>query len=342
MDINDRLQAIRLLAGLILLMLLVAVFIWSPVARADDGAGSDVSQTDPTAVTSGAGGSAGAGSAEDCNCQDGSGSSAASGSAEGSGDTSSSASDASPSTSPATQAAPSGDEVASTQQTGGAGEGAQVPATAETESSTSFEDNSELICGTGQWGADGASSAEKKNDYKAGILTVNYQLTNTSSDLIFYNVMLTGATATNGVTLYWPSLSLLLDSMFMPGEVEKFYLKWQLPSGAGGGFIFTTSLTICADEDKEELCPEGDCDDGDEKDGDGEETIDDGGDPSDKGEDGTSAFTDGSLTRSYGERAALPSTGFEMTAAALLGLVLLLLGSFVLFPEAVRVRSRKR
>lgn len=339
MDINDRLQAIRLLAGLILLMLLVAVFIWSPVALADDGAGSDVSQTDSTAVTSGAGGSAGAGSAEDCNCQDGSGSSAASGSAEGSGDTSSSASDASPSTSPATQAAPSGGEGDSTQQTGGAGEGAQVPATAETESSTSFEDNSELICGTGQWGADGASSEEKWDDYYAGILTVNYQLTNTSSDLIFYNVKMTGATATNGVTLYWPSLPLLLDSMFMPSEVEKFYLKWQLPSGAGGGFIFTTSLTICADEDKEELCPDGDCDDDEEElcpDGDcddGDETFDDG--------DG-STLTGNDLTRSYGERAALPSTGFEMTAAALLGLALLLLGSCILFPEAVRVRSRKR
>ncbi|MHB0867708.1 MAG: hypothetical protein ACYC6B_09345 [Thermoleophilia bacterium] len=103
-----------------------------------------------------------------------------------------------------------------------------------------------LECNFGIPGVFWASQA----DYDAGLLSINYQLTN-SGPGVAKNVTVTGATATNGVTIWTDPLPLLGD--LGSGESLTFTLKWLVPKTVKS---FQTTLTICADcESKEDNDP---------------------------------------------------------------------------------------
>jgi hypothetical protein len=101
----------------------------------------------------------------------------------------------------------------------------------------------ELICGDAFW-----ASIE---DYNAGILSIPYTLTNTSSNTAVNNIRIVGATATNGVKVV-EEVPIPLGSL-QPGESLDFILTWQVPIAVRA---YVTDISICAD--CEELCI--DCD----------------------------------------------------------------------------------
>lgn len=104
----------------------------------------------------------------------------------------------------------------------------------------------ELICGVGSdvyWAS--------MDDYNAGLLSINYQLTNTSTTDL-YQIRITEASATKDVKIDTP-LPLTLGDL-SPGELINFTLKWLVPKGVRG---FQTDISICTDF--EPLCEGPEC-----------------------------------------------------------------------------------
>lgn len=90
-----------------------------------------------------------------------------------------------------------------------------------------------LLCGTGYWGS--------YQNYLDRQLLVDYRISNAGAGPA-YNVLLTEATASSGVTLV-SSLPLLVDSRLDPAEEATITLRWQVPAGITS---FRTKLTACA------------------------------------------------------------------------------------------------
>lgn len=97
-----------------------------------------------------------------------------------------------------------------------------------------------LLCGTAYWGS--------YQNYLDRQLLVDYRISNAGAGPA-YNVLLTEATASSGVTLV-SSLPLLIDSRLDPAEEATITLRWQVPAGIAS---FRTKLTACASCDPHEV-----------------------------------------------------------------------------------------
>ncbi len=107
----------------------------------------------------------------------------------------------------------------------------------------------ELIC---SWGENG-TYWDSMDDYNAGLLSILYHLQNNGTGNA-YNLSITSATATNGVTLATDLNSIVLGDLG-PGEFVNFILKWLVPKKVGH---YETNIEICADC-QQPVCPEGEC-----------------------------------------------------------------------------------
>lgn len=107
----------------------------------------------------------------------------------------------------------------------------------------------DLICG---WGNEG-TYWENMDDYNAGLLSILYHLENNGTGTA-YNLNITSATATNGVTLATDLASIVLGDL-APDEAINFILKWLVPKDVGH---YVTTVEICADCEQP-ICPEGEC-----------------------------------------------------------------------------------
>lgn len=115
----------------------------------------------------------------------------------------------------------------------------------------------ELICA---WGDQGMYWVTPDAYDDANVLAIVYLLSNTGSGGA-YNLVITGATATNGVTLLTNLASILIPDL-APGDKFEFILQWLVPLQVQN---FITDIDICADcrqelcEETEEGCPEPPC-----------------------------------------------------------------------------------
>lgn len=171
---------------------------------------------------------------------------------------------------------------------------------------------------------------ESKEDYDAGLLSMRYRLTNTSSDTTASNLRVVSATANNGVKVD-TALPLALGAL-NPGETIEFLLKWQVPKGVSH---FITDISICGD--CEEFCADcpppcegNDCD---------PKPVCEGprcNPPVDEGQQPPAAEPKLTVLTS----SALPNTGLDLAVPLAVGLGLLLMGGLV--PILKTVRERKR
>ncbi|MHB1391000.1 MAG: hypothetical protein ACYCXF_07195 [Thermoleophilia bacterium] len=171
-------------------------------------------------------------------------------------------------------------------------------------------------------------------DYDAGILSINYRLTN-SGPGVAKDITVTGATATNGVTIWTDPLPMLGD--LGSGDALTFTLKWLVPKGVK---TFQTTLTICADCEKK--------DDGEkETTGDTDKDLDNG-----NTNPGINPAVNGNTPQVVQtlpapalivniSRDSLPQTGFSFTPAFALALMMTLVCLY-LAPKALRIRKRHR
>lgn len=97
----------------------------------------------------------------------------------------------------------------------------------------------QLECGYGDPGTYWASW----DDYELGLLSIDYLVTNTGTDLA-PDVAVTAATATEGVVL-WSPMPFLGD--IPAGGSVIFTLIWEVPEGVTN---FVTTLTLCTDCDE--------------------------------------------------------------------------------------------
>lgn len=222
---------------------------------------------------------------------------------------------------------PATDEVADDTATTAVGDPEEEPCDCDDGTTATLEalcenidEYLELICGDGEWGVYWESTA----DYEAGLLSIQYRLTNTSDDTSVNNIRVSGATATNGVKIH-NELPLPLGSL-EPGEWLYFVLKWEVPKQVGN---FVTDITICADCDREELCEGPECEPVPVCEGDAcNPPIDEEQQPPvDPGLNTLHAST-------------LPNTGFDLGLALVLGLCLVTLGALV--PVARKARQWRR
>lgn len=167
------------------------------------------------------------------------------------------------------------------------------------------------------WGSPGIYWASKA-DYLAGLLSIDYKLENKGTgDAI--NIVVTSATATNGVTVWTkplPDLGTLLS-----GESIVFTLKWLVPAGVGS---FVTDLNVCADC-KEEHKIDGDGDDGNRQD----IAVDPGNVP-------PQALSASILP------SALPNTGFSLTHAFLVLTGIAALAALMTASAGRLIRTRRK
>lgn len=181
----------------------------------------------------------------------------------------------------------------------------------------------ELICGEGEWGV----FWESKADYDAGLLSMRYRLTNTSTDTAVNNIRVVSATATNGVKVH-NDVPMPLGSL-QPGEWMYFLLKWEVPKNVRN---FVTDISICADceqlcVDCEPVCEGPDCDPNPVCEGPGcNPPVDEEGDPP--------------VATTQLHASVLPNTGFDLTVPLLLGLGLVMAGT--LLPAVRTARQRRR
>ena len=184
----------------------------------------------------------------------------------------------------------------------------------------------ELICLKGDDNVFWASI----EDYNAGLLSLRYSLSNTSTDTSVNNIRVSSATATNGVKVH-DLLPLALGSL-QPGESMEFLLKWEVPKGVGQ---FVTDISLEAD--CEELCA--DCKP--ECEGDECEPLCEGaGCKPPVDEEKQPPALEPATFAPLLQGSALPNTGLDVTITLTIGLGLLLLGGLLPAAKAVRQRIR--
>lgn len=194
------------------------------------------------------------------------------------------------------------------------------------------------------------------DDYVAGLLSVDYKLTNNGPGTA-HNLHIETATASSGVTLG----SLLPDlGCLQAGDWTIFTLKWHVP---GGVQTFTTQLTICSGCDDEASDDDSDDNSDDEPDDDSSDNglgqvddnsgtpTDNGGNPTNNSSDNTAVSDNSSSNGTYAsnfsltaavERGSLPMTGLSLLTAILLALgAVTPLGLFFM-PIAKLIRVRRK
>lgn len=169
------------------------------------------------------------------------------------------------------------------------------------------------------WGEPGTYWASKA-DYLAGLLSIDYKLENKGTgDAI--NVVVSSATATNGVTVWTkplPDLGTLLS-----GESIVFTLKWLVPPGVGS---FVTNINVCAD-----------CN--------GNHELDGGGDGAHQTTGGAQSNIIQPAVQPLAATvlpSALPNTGFSLTHAFLILMGIAALAALMTAPAGRLIRIRRR
>jgi len=172
------------------------------------------------------------------------------------------------------------------------------------------------------------------DDYVAGLLSVDYKLTNNGPGTA-HNLHVETATASSGVSL----ASLLPDlGCLQAGDWTIFTLQWHVP---GGVQTFTTQLTICSGCDEEASDDDSDDNSDDEPDDDSSDNglgqvddnsstpTDNGGNSTNNSSDNTAVSDNSSSNGTYAsnfsltaalERGSLPMTGLSLLTAILLAL----------------------
>lgn len=328
----------RILVSSLIMLLLLAVCFWAPLAWADGSAaqgeysGSAVNDIQggsagplgdtstsvvaPASVDAGDVGNAAAGS------NDASGIKPADGGKTVSGGSSSSGASNTVSTT-------SSNPITTSSQSNGVNSDASSNVV---ESASDAQYNLTLICNYGDPGTYWASQA----DYLARLLSIDYRLTNSGPDAA-PDLQVTSATANNGVTIVSPLPDL---GTLGVGDSTIFTLKWHVPIGVTR---YNTQLTICANCDEDNLDDDSD-DDQDNKPDDKKDLQQDDqpGDPQTVIDDTDQAASRNSLSAAL-DRSTLPSTGFSLLTAILLALVIAPIGAVLLsLSKSVRKLIRVR